>query len=200
VNLRKIGNGVNRLEAEAEAANRGLVLCALGDVTYASDVRLVERLPPNGYYEVTAAKNKIVRMSDTQINDEERAKSFHLDTYCFDSGSENWLFWDLLREQRVKKIYFTGMLTHGQSDFFIQYIDPGSRTVRSYYPDFIFQREEPDGSLKYVIVEVKADNQIEDAVVQAKKDFAQQIAVASGMEYQIIKSTDADNRNIRMLL
>ena len=30
----------------------------------------------------------------------------------------------------------------------------------------------------YVIVEVKADNQIEDAVVQAKKDFAQQIAVA----------------------
>ncbi|MDE2130723.1 MAG: hypothetical protein KGJ74_13795 [Betaproteobacteria bacterium] len=32
--------------------------------------------------------------------------------------------------------------------------------------DFIFQREEPDGSPKYVIVEVKADNQIEDAVVQ----------------------------------
>ena len=132
--------------------------------------------------------------------DDERVKSFHLDTYCFDSGSENWLFWDLLREQRVKKIYFTGMLTHGQSDFFIQYIDPDSRTVRSYYPDFIFQREEPDGSLKYVIVEVKADNQIEDAVVQAKKDFAQQIAVASGMEYRIMKSTDADKRNFRMLL
>jgi type III restriction enzyme len=143
---------------------------------------------------VSAAKDKIVRMGDAQIKDEERAKSFHLDTYCFDSGSENWLFWDLLREQRVKKIYFTGMLTHGQSDFFIQYIDPDSRTVRSYYPDFIFQREEPDGSLKYVIVEVKADNQIEDAVVQAKKDFAQQIAVASGMEYRILKSTDADKR------
>jgi hypothetical protein len=158
------------------------------------------KLPPNGYYEVTAAKDKIVRMGDVQINGEQRAKSFHLDTYCFDSGSENLLFWDLLREQRVKKIYFTGMLTHGQSDFFIQYIDPDSRTVRSYYPDFIFQREEPDGSLKYVIVEVKADNQIEDAVVQAKKDFAQQIAVASGMEYQIIKSTDADKRKYRVLL
>src|SRR3546814_17608824 len=76
------------------------------------------------------------------------------------------------------------MLTHGQSDFFIQYIDPDSRTVRSYYPDFIFLREEPDGSLKYVIVEVKADNKIEDAVVQAKKDFAQQNAVESGMEYR----------------
>jgi type III restriction enzyme len=158
------------------------------------------KLPPNGYYEVTAAKDKIVRMNDAQINDEERAKSFHLDTYCFDSGSENWLFWDLLREQRVRKIYFTGMLTHGQSDFFIQYIDPDSRTVRSYYPDFIFQREEPDGSLKYVIVEVKADNQIEDAVVQAKKEFAQQIAVASGMEYQILKSSDADKRHYRILL
>ena len=158
------------------------------------------KLPPNGYYEVTAAKDKIVRMGDVQINDEKRAKSFHLDTYCFDSGSERWLFWDLLHEERVKKIYFTGMLTHGQSDFFIQYIDPDSRTVRSYYPDFIFQREEPDGSLKYVIVEVKADNQIADAVVQAKKDFAQQIAVASGMEYRILKSTDADKRQYRILM
>lgn len=158
------------------------------------------KLPPNGYYEMSAAKDKIVRMNDAQIKDEERAKSFHLDTYCFDSGSESWLFWDLLREQRVKKIYFTGMLTHGQSDFFIQYIDPDSRTVRSYYPDFLFQREEPDGSLKYVIVEVKADNQIEDAVVQAKKDFAQQIAVASGMEYHILKSSDADKRHFRTLL
>lgn len=158
------------------------------------------KMPANGYYEVSAANDKIVRMHDAQIKDEERVKSFHLDTYCFDSGSENWLFWDLLREERVRKIYFTGMLTHGQSDFFIQYIDPDSRTVRSYYPDFIFQREEPDGSLKYVIVEVKADNQIEDAVVQAKKDFAQQIAVASGMEYRILKSSDADKRHFRVLL
>lgn len=158
------------------------------------------KLPPSGYYEVSAAKDKIVRMNDSCIKEEERAKSFHLDTYCFDSGSENWLFWDLLREKRVKKIYFTGMLTHGQSDFFIQYIDPDSRTVRSYYPDFIFQREEADGSLKYVIVEVKADNQIEDAVVQAKSDFAQQIAVASGMEYRILKSSDADKRHFRLLL
>jgi type III restriction enzyme len=163
------------------------------------EVELI-KMPPDGYYEVTAAKSKIVRRADRVIKDEERAKSFHLDAYCFDSGSENQLFWDLLREQRVKKIYFTGMLTHGQSDFFIQYIDPDSRTVRSYYPDFVFLREEPDGSEKYVIVEVKADNQIDDAVVQAKKDFAQQIAVASGMEYRIIKSTDADKRQYRVLM
>lgn len=163
------------------------------------EVELI-KVPPTGYYEVTAAKDKIVRMGDRIIKDDERAKSFHLDTYCFDSGSENQLFWDLLREQRVKKIYFTGMLTHGQSDFFIQYIDPDSRTVRSYYPDFVFLREEADGTEKYVIVEVKADNQIDDAVVQAKKDFAHQIAVASGMEYRIIKSTDADKRHYRVLM
>ena len=163
------------------------------------EVELI-KIPPNGYYEVTAAKDKIVRRGDHVIKEEERTKSFHVDAYCFDSGSENQLFWDLLREQRVKKIYFTGMLTHGQSDFFIQYIDPDSRTVRSYYPDFVFLREELDGTEKYVIVEVKADNQIDDAVVQAKKDFAQQLAVASGMEYRIIKSSDADKRNFRMLL
>jgi type III restriction enzyme len=163
------------------------------------EVELI-KMPPNGYYEVTAAKDKIVRRADPSIKDEERNKSFHLDAYCFDSRSENQLFWDLLREQRVKKIYFTGMLTHGQSDFFIQYIDPDSRTVRSYYPDFVFLREEPDGTEKYVIVEVKADNQIDDAVVQAKKDFAHQIAVASGMEYRIIKSTDADKRHYRVLM
>ncbi|WP_288504317.1 hypothetical protein [uncultured Pseudomonas sp.] len=92
------------------------------------------------------------------------------------------------------------MLAHGQSDFFTQYIDPNSRTARGYYPYFIFQLEEPDGSLKCVIVEVKADNQIEDAVVQVKKDFALQIAVASGMEYRILKSSDADNRHFRVLL
>lgn len=161
------------------------------------EVELI-KLPPSGYYEVTAARDKIVRSTDAK--EVEVGKSFHLDTYCFDSNPERTLFWDLLREQKVKKIYFTGMLTHGQSDFFIQYIDPDSRTVRNYYPDFVFVREEPDGSEKYVIVEVKGDHQIDDAVVQAKKDFAQQIAVASGMEYRIIKSSDAEERRYRMLI
>ncbi|SFM64234.1 TnsA endonuclease N-terminal domain-containing protein [Nitrosomonas communis] len=171
------------------------------DETQMTEEHAVEliKLPPSGYYEVTATKDKIVRMTDPIFKDD-CAKSFHLDTYCFDSNPERTLFWDLLREQRVKKIYFTGMLTHGQSDFFIQYINPDLHTVHSYYPDFIFLREEPDGTEKYVIVEVKGDHQIDDAVVQAKKDFAQQIAVASGMEYHMIKSTDADNRQYKFLM
>lgn len=162
------------------------------------EVELI-KVPAAGYYEVTAAPDKIVRMGDV-ADEVERAKSFHLDTYCFDSNPERTLFWDLLHEKRVRKLYFTGMLTHGQSDFFIQYIDPESRTVRCYYPDFLFLRQEPDGSEKYVIVEVKGDHQIDDAVVQAKKDFAHQIAVASGMEYQMIKSTVAEARGYRELI
>ena len=34
---------------------------------------------------------------------------------------------------------FSGMLTHGQSDFFVNYIDPLSHTVRKYFPDFLVQ-------------------------------------------------------------
>ena len=161
------------------------------------EVELI-KLPASGYYEVTAEKDKIVRLVDAP--EAERGKSFHLDTYCFDSNPERTLFWDLLRERRVKRVYFTGMLTHGQSDFYIQYIDPDSHTVRSYYPDFVFLRAEPNGSEKYVIVEVKRDDQIVDAVVQAKKDFAQQLAVASGMEYRLIKASVAGDRGYRQLL
>jgi len=164
------------------------------------EVELI-KLPPNGeYYEVTAATDKIVRNVDSRLTPSDKAKSFHLDAYCFDSGSENKLFWDLLREKRVKKLYFTGMLTHGQSDFFIQYIDPESHSVRSYYPDFVFEKEDASGRVKYVIVEVKADNMIEDAVVQAKREFASKMAEASGMEYQLLKSTAADHHEYQSLL
>lgn len=48
-------------------------------------------------------------------------------------------------------------------------IDLGSKTVRSYYPDFLFERE--DG--KMVIVEVKADYRVNDPVVQAKQEFTE---------------------------
>ena len=55
------------------------------------EVELIKQ-PPQGYYEVSAAKDKIVRWDDSQVKDEVRTKSFHLDTYCFDSGSERLLF------------------------------------------------------------------------------------------------------------
>jgi type III restriction enzyme len=149
------------------------------------EVELVKE-PLEGHYTVTASEDMVVTKGHIQQKDL-ADKSFHLDTYCFDSIPEQSLFWDLLRDKRVSKIYFTGMLTHGQSDFFIQYIDPDSHTIRSYYPDFIFQKT--DGT--YTIVEVKGDNMIEDRVVLAKKRFAEQIAGASKMTYSVIKGTDA---------
>lgn len=64
----------------------------------------------------------------------------------------------------------------------------------------MFVRDEADDGEKYVIVEVKADHQVDNKVVQSKKDVANQVAVASNMEYRLIKATDADARNYRMLL
>lgn len=158
------------------------------------EVELVKE-PPEGFYEVSGSDELTVTTATIQ-QETLRTKSFHLDTYCFDSIPERNLFWDLLRDGRVSKIYFTGMLTHGQSDFFIQYIDPESHTIRSYYPDFVIQKT--DGS--YMIIEVKGDNMIDDPVVLAKKEFAEQMASASRMTYSIIKGTDATNGNYSNLL
>ncbi len=162
------------------------------DQTEEYEVELVKE-PVSGYYELSASPKLVVNMHQAEAYAD---KSFHLDTYCFDSDPERNLFWNLLRDGKVKKLYFTGMLTHGQSDFFVQYIDPESHTVRSYYPDFLVQKE--DGT--YVIVEVKGDNKIEDPVVLAKQDFAEQMAAASGMSYKIIKGSDAANGIYAFLL
>jgi hypothetical protein len=140
-----------------------------------------------------SAKPELV--SHAQAYPQQREKSFHLDTYCFDSNPEYRLFTKLLNDSRVKRIYFTGMLTHGQSDFFIQYIDPESHTIRSYYPDFLLQKE--DG--QYFIIEVKADNQIEAPVVIAKRAFAEEAAQASSMKYILLKASDAQIGRYDML-
>jgi type III restriction enzyme len=97
------------------------------------------------------------------------------------------MFDTLLADKRVDRVYFTGMLTHGQSDFAVPYIDPVSHTLRTYYPDFLVLKG--DGS--YIIIEVKRDDQIDDEVVLAKADYARQMAVASGMEYKMVKGTEA---------
>lgn len=158
------------------------------------EVELI-KISKKGYYPVTSTPEQIVRCDDLMVKEGKDQKgqsylekSFHLDTYCFDSHPEQKLFWHLLREQKISKVYFTGMLTHGQSDFYIQYIDPDSHTIRSYYPDFLIQKDDNT----YIIVEVKGDNMIEEPIVQAKKEFAQQMAIASGMTYQIIKGSDAN--------
>lgn len=54
--------------------------------------------------------------------------------------------------------------------------------ILRYKLPFAFQRDLAE-LIPAGTVEVKRDEQIEDAVVQAKKEFAQQMAVATGMEY-----------------
>ncbi len=87
------------------------------------------------------------------------------------------------------------MLTHGQSDFYIQYIDPESHAIRSYYPDFLLQT----GDGQYLIVEVKADHQIDAPIVEAKRAFAEKMAEASNMRYCLLKASDAQRGHYTML-
>jgi hypothetical protein len=158
------------------------------------EVELVKKPLDKEYYEVSGDPDKVVTKDKVTVQDQVN-KSFHVDTYCFDSGPEHKLFWGLLRDGRVKQIYFTGMLTHGQSEFYIQYIDPESHTIRSYYPDFLMQTD--DGA--YVIIEVKGDNKINDPIVLAKQAFAEQTAGASGMKYRVIAGTEADKLHYESL-
>jgi type III restriction enzyme len=48
-----------------------------------------------------------------------KQKTFHLDAYCFDSKPECEFFKQVLGLNEVEKIYFTGMLVHGQSGFHV---------------------------------------------------------------------------------
>ncbi|PTV93159.1 type III restriction/modification enzyme restriction subunit [Halanaerobium saccharolyticum] len=150
------------------------------------EIKLIKD-PEEGYYEVKALPDYVIDKDD-DIARNHKSKSFHLNPYCFDSKSEKQLFWSVLGQGKIKKIFFTGMLTHHQSDFYIQYIDPESNALRSYYPDFLVETE--DGT--QIIVEVKADYMVEDPVVEAKSEYAKQLASASSMRYEIVKSSKAD--------
>jgi len=158
------------------------------------EIQLVKE-PKEGFYQVTAKPELVVELSDVDYN-ALKEKSFHLDTYCFDSRPEKRFFEDVVKAEEVKKIYFTGMLTHGQTDFYIQYIDPDSKTVRKYYPDFLVEKNNGD----YIIVEVKGDNKIEDPVVLAKEKAARETAIASRMEYKIIKGSEVNKGKSKTIL
>lgn len=154
--------------------------------TEEQEVALAKK-PDKGYYEVRSLPELMSFMDDNKYS-EYNSKSFHLDRYCFDSRPELTLFDKILFGKNIKKIYFTGMLTHGQSEFFINYIDPESHTVRSYYPDFLII--EDDDSC--VILEVKGDNRIDEPVVRAKQEYAQQMAQANDFRYVIVPSTKVE--------
>lgn len=153
------------------------------------EVSIVKEPPLDpGYYEMSASKGMVVGIKDEAAKDYVN-HSFHLDNYCFDSKPERDFFWHVLQAKKVDKIWFTGMLTHGQSDFFIQYVDPDTHQVRSYYPDFLIRKN--DGSL--IMVEIKGEHMIDHPTVKAKQEYAEMMAKASQvpMSYEIIPSKQA---------
>jgi len=144
------------------------------------------KIPLDGFYRIKVKPEQVANyQSDAYKKYQNR--SFHLTDYYFDSKPEMEFFNKLLIDKRIEKVWFTGMLTHGQSDFCVPYIDPESHTLRTYYPDFLVQLTDAS----YVMFEVKADYQIEDAVVLAKKKWAYEMATASGMKYEMVPATKA---------
>lgn len=148
--------------------------------------------PEEEYYTFKAKPELVITNSDLQILGVKN-KSFHADKYCFDSKPEKELFLQYIKNKKIKEIYFTGMFTNAsQTDFYIQYIDPDSNSLRKYYPDFIAKFENDT----YEIIEVKGDNKIDDAVVNAKKEAALEIATESNMTYTIYKSSTIMEENV----
>ena len=156
------------------------------------DMVLLREPKDAGYYEFTASDELVITKGHNNFTSAEIAKSFHADTYCFDSKPERECFLQYITSNQVKEIYFTGMFTSGQGDLAVQYFDPESKRVRKYYPDFLALME--DGS--YQLIEVKGDNMINDAVVNAKKAAAEEMAIASGVRYLMYAGSLLMKKNV----
>ena len=157
------------------------------------------RLPEGKeYYEFLADENLVALQNEAQFAKKDKAgiaakdKSFHTDTYCFDSKPEKECFLQYVFSDRVKEVYFTGMFTSKYNGLLIQYIDPETNAIRSYYPDFITTLN--DGTIQ--IIEVKGDNMIDDKVVGAKALAAEEMAAESKMQYILIPSTRVMKENV----
>lgn len=143
------------------------------------DVVLLHEPKESGFYEFRGKDGLVITRHSNSFKPEEIAKSFHADTYCFDSMPEKECFLQYISSEKVKEIYFTGMFTAHQGDLSIQYYDPESGRIRHYYPDFLAKMS--DGT--YQLIEVKGDNMIDDSVVKAKQAAAEEMATASEMHY-----------------
>ena len=145
-----------------------------------------------GYYEFSAKKELVMTNKTPGFTPKEIQKSFHADTYCFDSKPEKECFTQYLCSEKVDEIYFTGMFTANQGDLYVHYYDPESQRIRQYYPDFLAKMT--DGS--YRLIEVKGDNKIDDTVVKAKQEAAEEMAVASGVKYIMYAGSEVMNTHV----
>lgn len=156
------------------------------------DVVLLREPKDAGYYEFSAADDLVITKNHNNFTPAEIAKSFHADTYCFDSKPERECFLQYVSSKKVKEVYFTGMFTSNQGDLSVAYYDPESQRVRRYYPDFLAKME--DGS--YQLIEVKGDNMIDDSVVKAKAEAAEEMSIASGIRYKMYAGSMLMKQNV----
>ena len=145
-----------------------------------------------GYYEFSAKDDLVLTNRYPGFTIEQIKKSFHADTYCFDSAPEKECFMQYITSAKVQEVYFTGMFTSNQGDLSVHYYDPESGRVRQYYPDFLAKMA--DGS--YQLIEVKGDNKIDDVIVKAKQAAAEEMAVASGIKYLMYAGSKIMNSHV----
>lgn len=177
---------VNRYNAVLDDIIIPTIFHALFDVTAIQktedrDVVLLREPKDAAYYEFSAKDDLVITNKYPGFTPDEVLKSFHADTYCFDSLPEKECFLQYIKSDKVQEVYFTGMFTSNQGDLSVYYYDPESGRIRQYYPDFLAKMK--DGT--YQLIEVKGDNKIDDVVVQAKKEAALEMAAASGIKYEM---------------
>lgn len=159
------------------------------------DVQLLKKPKQGDYYEFSGNEDLIVtKDSKDSVVINNKGKSFHADTYVFDSKPELQLFLQLLSDKRVKEAYFTGMFTNEQTDFYVPYVDPESNRLRKYYPDFLVELD--DGT--YLILEVKGNNMLDDPVVKTKEAAAEEVAVESSMKYEMLAGSEIMKGHIKI--
>jgi hypothetical protein len=148
--------------------------------------------PDKGYYEFHADPDLVVKANEAKYNFV-REKSFHADTYCFDSTPEKECFNQYVFSDKVKEVYFTGMFTSHQGELSIQYIDPETHSLRNYYPDFVAMMK--NNTIQ--IIEVKGDNKLDDPLVKAKQAAAIELATESNdIEYIMLPGNFVLQHNV----
>lgn len=190
-------DAVNRYNAVLDDYIIPGVFHALFDITAelkTEDKELVLLREPKeaGYYEFSAKDDLVITNRYPGFTPDQIKKSFHADTYCFDSIPEKECFMQYITSGKVKEVYFTGMFTSNQGDLSVHYYDPESGRIRQYYPDFLAKMT--DGS--YQLIEVKGDNKIDDTVVKAKQAAAEEMAIASGIKYLMYAGSQIVNSHV----